>query len=81
MCAFRVLTLIKAYLHDMFWQTCLKADQKSYCSYARLYGMFDRAVSEFSLKKFISFVYHNFNMEYYNLVMPVCMLMKTAAYL
>ena len=71
-------TLIKAYLHDMFWQTCLKADQQSYCSYARLRGMFDRAVSEFS--KIYFFCLFNFYMEYYNLVIPVCMLMKTAAY-
>ena len=39
--------LLKPYLHDMFWQACFKADQKTYCSYARLHGMFDRAVSEF----------------------------------
>ena len=48
-------TLIKAYLHDMFWQTCLKADQKSYCSYTRLCG---RAVSGFSLKMYF-FCLHN----------------------
>ena len=33
----------------MFWQTCFKADQKTYCSYAPLRGMFEALFTRYVL--------------------------------
>ena len=53
---------------------------KSQIAHTRVYTVCLTELSmKFSSKNYF-FCLHNFNMEYYNLVMPVCMLMKTTAY-
>ena len=53
---------------------------KSHIAHTRVYTV---CLTELSLNfpsKNYFICLHNFNMEYYNLVMPVCMLIKTTAY-
>ena len=63
----------------MFWQTCFKADQKTYCSYVYTVCLTELSLN-FSLQNNFLCL-HNLNMEEDNFVISVCMLVKTAFYL
>ena len=67
---------LKPYLHDMFWQTFFKVDQKTYCSYARLHGMFELSLIFPLQNNFLCL--HKLNMEEDNFVIPACMLVVAA---